>query len=222
MDIKLQKWGNSIAMRIPKSILDEASVGIGTEVNVTVEKGSIIIIKPRRSLDRLGRIVERIEEAKLPLIIVEEISGEIEDIAQRYIDEYKNPTMILFKTSGKTLGNVLKDRKHAFVNPPKHWSKGTMVLISKNKIDCEPDEKQISHIAKIKNIRKPKRGEIEKSWPGAKNHWNYIVELEEVKPLAKSFNLEDALKDKARFYGPAVSFKKIDGNHIKLIQPFLN
>ncbi|TAK23957.1 MAG: AbrB/MazE/SpoVT family DNA-binding domain-containing protein [Chloroflexota bacterium] len=42
MRVAVQKWGNSLAMRIPKALADEARVMQGTEVDVTVQQGRLI------------------------------------------------------------------------------------------------------------------------------------------------------------------------------------
>lgn len=43
MDTNVQKWGNSLGLRFPKSLLDEAQIDIGDEVNVSVRGGQIIV-----------------------------------------------------------------------------------------------------------------------------------------------------------------------------------
>ncbi len=52
---KVQKWGNSLAIRIPKAYAEEASLKEGSEVNIRVEKGKIIIepLKDKYNLDDL-------------------------------------------------------------------------------------------------------------------------------------------------------------------------
>lgn len=53
---QIQKWGNSLALRIPKGIAEEAGVGQGMPVSVELVEGRIIItpIKPDRpTLDEL-------------------------------------------------------------------------------------------------------------------------------------------------------------------------
>jgi antitoxin MazE len=40
---KVQKWGNSQGLRFPKTVLEEAQINVGDEVNVTVQDGKIII-----------------------------------------------------------------------------------------------------------------------------------------------------------------------------------
>ena len=40
---KVQKWGNSQGLRFTKALLQEAQINVGDEVNVSVQKGRIII-----------------------------------------------------------------------------------------------------------------------------------------------------------------------------------
>jgi antitoxin MazE len=43
MQTTIQKWGNSLAVRIPKAFVREAHVAYGTAVNLSVEDGKIVI-----------------------------------------------------------------------------------------------------------------------------------------------------------------------------------
>lgn len=40
---KVQKWGNSQGLRFTKAILEEAQINVGDEVDVSVQKGRIIV-----------------------------------------------------------------------------------------------------------------------------------------------------------------------------------
>jgi len=56
MVTKLQKWGNSIAVRIPKGLARELGVQKGTDVDLKVENGRLVIAPvapPVYSLDEL-------------------------------------------------------------------------------------------------------------------------------------------------------------------------
>ena len=53
MTIKVQKWGNSLGVRIPKKIANSLRLISGTEVEVTVKEQSIIIKNNYSELDRL-------------------------------------------------------------------------------------------------------------------------------------------------------------------------
>lgn len=43
MKTKIQKWGNSLAVRLPKSITEQQSLKEGAGVSVELEKGQIVI-----------------------------------------------------------------------------------------------------------------------------------------------------------------------------------
>ncbi len=43
MKSKVQKWGNSLALRIPKSFAEEAKVKYGTEVDLQIKDGALVI-----------------------------------------------------------------------------------------------------------------------------------------------------------------------------------
>ena len=40
---KIQKWGNSQGLQFTKALLQEAQMNVGDEVNVSVQKGRIIV-----------------------------------------------------------------------------------------------------------------------------------------------------------------------------------
>ena len=56
---RISKWGNSLGLRLPKSVAREARLDEGDAVDVSVDNGAIVIRprRPRYSLDELvGRI----------------------------------------------------------------------------------------------------------------------------------------------------------------------
>lgn len=56
MRTKVQRWGNSLALRIPKSFAEESKLDHNSDVNISVHKGKIIISpveKPAYTLDEL-------------------------------------------------------------------------------------------------------------------------------------------------------------------------
>jgi len=48
MQTKIQKRGNSLGLRIPKSFAEQAGVEAGSDVDLSVENGELIV-RPRRS-----------------------------------------------------------------------------------------------------------------------------------------------------------------------------
>lgn len=50
MAVTLQKWGNSVGVRIPKPMLEQAGLREGTEVDVLVEGDHIVIRRGKLKL----------------------------------------------------------------------------------------------------------------------------------------------------------------------------
>jgi antitoxin MazE len=48
MNTKIQKWGNSLALRIPKSYAKAADIKEGNDVRLKLEKNRIIVEKENR------------------------------------------------------------------------------------------------------------------------------------------------------------------------------
>lgn len=48
MITKVQKWGNSQGLRLSKTLLSDASIAIGDEVDVVVREGMLIVTPVRR------------------------------------------------------------------------------------------------------------------------------------------------------------------------------
>jgi antitoxin MazE len=53
MFAKVQKWGNSLALRLPKTLTDEADVHLGSPVEITVHDHTILIkpVREKRKYD---------------------------------------------------------------------------------------------------------------------------------------------------------------------------
>lgn len=60
MRAQIGKWGNSLALRLPKEIAAELRVDEGTTVDIEVERGVLKVApaKPRYSLDELLKGIE--------------------------------------------------------------------------------------------------------------------------------------------------------------------
>lgn len=61
---KIQKWGNSQGLRLTKSLLADAQLGVGDEVDISVKDGTMIIrhAKKIRGKHRLEDLVACIPE----------------------------------------------------------------------------------------------------------------------------------------------------------------
>lgn len=55
MRMKIEKWGNSAAIRLPKAVIEKTGFEIGTEVEISSEVGRLIIRRAgsKLSLDEL-------------------------------------------------------------------------------------------------------------------------------------------------------------------------
>lgn len=55
MQTRIAKWGDSLAVRIPKAFASEAQLEEGMEVELSVEDGRIILgpVRPKYSLEEL-------------------------------------------------------------------------------------------------------------------------------------------------------------------------
>lgn len=66
MRARVQRWGNSLAVRIPKRLADEAGIGAGTAVDVSLDGGAIVArpVAPMRVT--LDELLERLDPATRP------------------------------------------------------------------------------------------------------------------------------------------------------------
>jgi antitoxin MazE len=62
MVTKIQKWGNSQGLRLPKQVLEDARIAVGDDVDVTARDGMIVIAPARRIRGKhsLKELVSRI------------------------------------------------------------------------------------------------------------------------------------------------------------------
>ena len=43
MQTRVQKWGNSLGVRIPRGLADEVGLGAGTEVSIIAKDGELVL-----------------------------------------------------------------------------------------------------------------------------------------------------------------------------------
>lgn len=65
---KIQKWGNSQGLRIAKSLLSEAQLDVGDEVDISVKEGTMVVspAKKIRGRHSLHDLVARIPKGYKP------------------------------------------------------------------------------------------------------------------------------------------------------------
>lgn len=62
MHVRVQKWGNSLAVRLPKPLAEDAEVKEGTVLNLAVSEGKVVatpVEKKKQSLKQLLAKVTR-------------------------------------------------------------------------------------------------------------------------------------------------------------------
>ena len=62
MRVQIQKWGNSLALRLPKAFAVESNLGLNSEVEMTLEQGRIVIIPVVSPRTRLEELVDKITD----------------------------------------------------------------------------------------------------------------------------------------------------------------
>jgi antitoxin MazE len=61
MHVTVQKWGNSLGVRIPKSVTKDTKIEEGTEVDLTIEKGSIVL-KPLKRYPSISELLSLVTD----------------------------------------------------------------------------------------------------------------------------------------------------------------
>jgi antitoxin MazE len=60
MNARIQKWGNSLGVRIPKSLAQDARIQEGSSVDLCVEEGRLIIAPRNKRKYTLKELVDKI------------------------------------------------------------------------------------------------------------------------------------------------------------------
>jgi antitoxin MazE len=61
---RVQKWGNSLAVRIPQSFAVQARVAAGTAVDIAVDKG-LLVVRPVQQRYRLRDLLKGVDAQNL-------------------------------------------------------------------------------------------------------------------------------------------------------------
>jgi antitoxin MazE len=65
METKIQKWGNSLAIRLPKAFANQIRIENGSEVNIQIDDGKIIVIPLKRNEIILEEFLSKIDETNI-------------------------------------------------------------------------------------------------------------------------------------------------------------
>ena len=60
MRTKIQKWGNSLGLRIPRSFAEAAGVEAGSEVDLSIRRGELVVKPARRRKYRLKDLLRQV------------------------------------------------------------------------------------------------------------------------------------------------------------------
>ena len=65
MNAKIQKWGNSLALRIPKTVANDTHLGNGSVVNLAVRGGKMIVEPVRKTKYSLEKLLEGVSRKNI-------------------------------------------------------------------------------------------------------------------------------------------------------------
>ena len=65
MQTKIQRWGNSLGLRIPRSFAEEAGVKAGSQVDISVRDGDLVVRAVKRQTYRLSELLEKVTAKNL-------------------------------------------------------------------------------------------------------------------------------------------------------------
>jgi antitoxin MazE len=65
MQVRVQKWGNSLAVRIPKPLAEDAAVKEGTVLNLAVSEGKVIAVPVRKKKLSLKQMLAQVTRKNL-------------------------------------------------------------------------------------------------------------------------------------------------------------
>ena len=65
MHVRVQKWGNSLAVRIPKPLAEDAEVKEGTVLNLAVSEGKVVATPVERKKQSLKQLLAKVTRKNL-------------------------------------------------------------------------------------------------------------------------------------------------------------
>ena len=75
MITRIQKWGNSLGLRIPRALAEDADVGEGSSVDISVRRGSLVIRPVKQQEYRLEDLLAEVKPSNLHEEV--EVSGAV-------------------------------------------------------------------------------------------------------------------------------------------------
>ena len=65
MHVRVQKWGNSLAVRIPKPLAEDAEVKEGTVLNLAVSEGKVVATPIQKKRPSLKQLLAKVNKKNL-------------------------------------------------------------------------------------------------------------------------------------------------------------
>jgi antitoxin MazE len=65
MHVRVQKWGNSLAVRIPKTLAEDADVKEGTVLNLAISEGKVVATPVERKKLSLKQLLAKVTRKNL-------------------------------------------------------------------------------------------------------------------------------------------------------------
>ena len=65
MRTRIQKWGNGLGLKIPCSLAEEAGVVAGSEVDLSIRRGDLIVKPAKRRRYRLNDLLRQITSSNI-------------------------------------------------------------------------------------------------------------------------------------------------------------
>jgi antitoxin MazE len=63
--MKIHKWGNSLGVRLPKALAEQAGIGEGTEIDIVLDGDRIVVQRARPLRYELHEMVSLIKESNI-------------------------------------------------------------------------------------------------------------------------------------------------------------
>lgn len=60
MQVQMQKWGNSLAVRVPKAIVEDAKLAVGDQLEIEVDAQGVVRLQRLSEVPSLAQLVARI------------------------------------------------------------------------------------------------------------------------------------------------------------------
>ena len=65
METKIQKWGNSLAVRLPKAFTEQTGIENGSDVRILIEDDKIVLVPIKTRDTLLESMLDKIDETTL-------------------------------------------------------------------------------------------------------------------------------------------------------------